>query len=261
MMESREPTTENRQRLNRRAVAFDLFDTLVRIKSLEPKIALMRLIDTLVEQGIAVEPEAFKPQYLAAIRRHMAEARRSGIETHNRFWICDALAACGMDILADDVRIKIAIDQYFATMDKNVVLLPGTREVLAALKEDYRLGLLSNFTHGPVVQVLLDHFELRDYFEVILVSGEIGYRKPHPQVFQQLVGQLQCDPGDIVFVGDNIEDDIQGAAAAGLQPVWTTIVKQLQGRFSPRLTDTQHLRPAAGVPEIRSWEELRALLR
>ena len=127
--------------------------------------------------------------------------------------------------------------------------------MLAALRPRYRLGVLSNLTHGPAAHRILEHLELAPYFEVILVSGDLGYRKPHPQVFQSLAQALDLPPSAIAFVGDDPRTDVQGAFDAGMRPVQTV--------YAQRLKDAAALKTPPsdlGVPTISSWQDLLGLL-
>ena len=94
--------------------------------------------------------------------------------------------------------------------------------MLSTLRKVYRLGLLTNFTHGPAAREIIDTLGLNPFFDVVLISGELGYRKPHPFVFRQLIKYLGVEKDQILYVGDDPEPDITGAQKAGLQPVLTT---------------------------------------
>jgi len=111
--------------------------------------------------------------------------------------------------------------------------------MLETLKGKYRLGLLSNFTHAPAALRIIDHMGLSPFFDVVLISGQIGYRKPHPSVFRRLVESLCVNGGETLYVGDDPEADINGALRAGLQPVWFTYARgkktsYLLGRYQIR---------------------------
>ncbi|MBW1672743.1 MAG: HAD-IA family hydrolase, partial [Deltaproteobacteria bacterium] len=67
----------------------------------------------------------------------------------------------------------------------------------------------------------------------VLISGELGYRKPHPFVFHQLIEQLGVRKYQILYVGDDPKPDITGAHKAGLQPVLTTYVRDQNIQFVP----------------------------
>ena len=79
------------------------------------------------------------------------------------------------------------------------------------------LGLLSNGSPGTQMAKLracgaAHHFDKR----CRLFSGEIRLEKPDPRAFRLLASRLGCDPGEVLFVGDDPVRDIAGAAAAGM---------------------------------------------
>ena len=240
-----------------RAIGFDLFDTLITVHGLGQQEALGRMVRGLQAQGLAVEGETFLPVYRDAARAFVTAARQHGRETHNRFWISAALQRLGHTIAPDDERIAAAVQGYFSAFLEYATLLPGTPEMLEALKSHYRLGLLSNFTHGPAVKDILSRLGLSPYLDVVLISGELGYRKPHAQVFEALWQQFEVPRAQIAFVGDDLDADIQGAQAAGMQPIWTTYARTLRTTPTPP-APTHEAEPA--VPMIASWHDLFTLL-
>ena len=66
----------------------------------------------------------------------------------------------------------------------HIVLDPESRPVLQTLQQRYTLALISNFDHPPHVYQVLAALGLVDYFQTILISGEVGAKKPAPQIFQ-----------------------------------------------------------------------------
>lgn len=54
----------------------------------------------------------------------------------------------------------------------------------------------------------------------IIVSGVIGIRKPERAIFEAAAQGIGIDPAQVLFVGDNIEADIIGAANAGMRTAW-----------------------------------------
>ena len=201
------------------AIGFDLFDTLITVQNLGLSQAMERLVRCLQAQGFAVESETFLPVYRETARRFMESARQNGKETHNRFWISAALQQVGIDTTPDDPRISHIIEAYFSAFLDHATLLPGTVEMLRALQGRYRLGLLSNFTHPPVVAQMLTRFGLDAFLDIQLVSGTLGYRKPHANVFQALVQHFDVPATQIAFVGDDMHADVNGAQQAGIHPI------------------------------------------
>ena len=62
---------------------------------------------------------------------------------------------------------------------------------------------------------LLEALKLARYFEVIVVSCEVGVAKPALEIFQEAAGRLGVPTEAILHVGDSFESDVQGARAAG----------------------------------------------
>ena len=160
----------------------------------------------------------------------------------------------------DDIRIAVGVEAYFSAFSQQCHLLPGTLEMLGALKDHYRLGLLSNFTHGPAAWRIIDEAGLTPLFDVVLISGELGYRKPHPVVFQRLVECLGVGREQILYVGDDPGPDIVGAREAGIQPVWTTCAQDMNLRYVSDLLYKGVPGPDGSVPRISSWDDLLSLL-
>ena len=132
--------------------------------------------------------------------------------------------------------------------------------MLEAVNGKYRVGLLSNFTHPPAAVKILETVGLSSYFETILISGDLGYRKPHPLVFERLIEAMGGDPDKILYVGDDPEPDIAGALQAGIQPVWTTYVRDHGLPLAPGIQYSDGDSPPADVPRISTWDDFIALL-
>ena len=83
-----------------------------------------------------------------------------------------------------------------------------------------------------------------DLVDDVVTSAEVGAAKPSPRVFERALGIAAVEPGEALHVGDKVDNDIEGAAAAGIRGV----LLQREGD------------PPAGVESIRSLDELPALL-
>lgn len=258
------------------AIGFDLFDTLITLENLGFEEAMDRLVRELHGQGFPVVSETFLPIYRETASDFMSKARDEGRETHNRFWISAALQRFGYEVMPDDTRIAQVVDAYFTAFLDHAVLLPNTLLTLQMLKRHYRLGLLSNFTHAPVVYQLLKRFRLDDVLDIQLVSGALGYRKPKPFVFDTLAEQFGVPHAQIAFVGDNLQADIAGAKEAGLWPIYTTYAQHYKTMQSNGVQAAESgddpdpptvFRPVTGehghsdtdVTLIQSWDDLLKL--
>lgn len=94
---------------------------------------------------------------------------------------------------------------------------PGTMETLDELATRCTLAVASNFDHR-LHGLIRDMPELRA-IEHVVVSADIGARKPSLAFFEAVSRRLNIPPSEIVFVGDDPINDGQGAVAAGMSPI------------------------------------------
>lgn len=112
-------------------------------------------------------------------------------------------------------------DTARATMDdwqREVPMDPQTPIVLQALRAaGISCVLLTNFDYPAHVHRLLDEIGIAEYFERIVISGEVGLKKPDPRIFA--LALADSDPAEAVFVGDHPDQDVAGALNAGMTAV------------------------------------------
>jgi putative hydrolase of the HAD superfamily len=94
---------------------------------------------------------------------------------------------------------------------------------------------------------------LSDLFEVIVVSGDVGYVKPHALPFETLLAGLDEKPENCVYIGDNWLADVQGAKRIGMSSIYISQHKSYE-KFEPGPGDYE--------PDIRicHFSELAELL-
>lgn len=242
-------------------VAFDLFDTLVTVGALGFEEAMGRTLHSLKSDGMRIEAEAFIPVYRQTSRNIIDRARLLGRESHNRFWISGALQHMGHDVAPDDERVGRAVDAYFSSFIEYAITLPETHDMLSNLQGRFQLGLVSNFTHGPAAREILAQHELTPFFDVIVISGEFGYRKPHVSIFHELEGQMEISRSHIAYVGDDIENDVSGAHRAGMRPIFTQYANIFKGTGLANNPEHAETVQQLGAPTISGWGELQSILR
>jgi putative hydrolase of the HAD superfamily len=116
--------------------------------------------------------------------------------------------------------------RFLAEWERHVVAVPGVAPMVRRLAERFRLGIVSN-THDPaMVPRLLAVLEIADAFELVLLSVDHGFRKPHPSIYRAALDTL--DVPTAVFVGDSYDADYIGPQAAGM----TALLIDPEGRWS-----------------------------
>jgi epoxide hydrolase-like predicted phosphatase len=87
---------------------------------------------------------------------------------------------------------------------------------IRSLKPRYKIGIISNaWSELPKV---LEEWEIRDGFDVIVGSGDEGVMKPDPLIYQIALERLDVKPQEAIFVDDFVEN-IQGAQALGINAI------------------------------------------
>ncbi|GAB6926265.1 HAD family hydrolase [Paenibacillus sp. JCM 10914] len=111
------------------------------------------------------------------------------------------------------------LDYYAEHYVKSACLMEGAEEVIRQLGENYKIGLITNGkTHIQYGKI--DQLDMRDWFDVILVSEEAGVKKPHAGIFEMAVAQLGISADECLYIGDHPVNDIQGAGGYGMQTIW-----------------------------------------
>jgi len=89
---------------------------------------------------------------------------------------------------------------------------------LESLK-DQRLGIITN---GDSVQQRqkLKKLGISEYFQVVMVSGDIGISKPNPEIFIQACKIAKVHPTECFYIGDNIEADTLACEKINMRGIW-----------------------------------------
>lgn len=109
-------------------------------------------------------------------------------------------------------------------------------EYMEGLRSRYKVGLLSNLGHNSVVKYF-SAAERQKLFDVVVISGEVGMIKPHPEIFEYACAQLGVDTSEAIFV-DDAEVNCEGARQAGLVAVHYTSLTQTLAELD-RLLEVQ----------------------
>lgn len=123
---------------------------------------------------------------------------------------------------ADPQQAEIVFRQLFDHFARPHAwrLDPEAPTVLAELHQrGLKCGIASNYD-ARLRSVIAGFPELARLHERLVISAEVGYRKPAAAFFQALARQAGCPPSRILYVGDDPVLDVQAARAAGVQALW-----------------------------------------
>jgi HAD superfamily hydrolase (TIGR01549 family) len=115
--------------------------------------------------------------------------------------------------------VKCAATETLAAGSRYISVDPDAVPVLQALSEHYILALVSNFDHPPHIHAVLKESALNHWFKSIVISGEVGVKKPSPGILLIAAHATGLRPDKVAYVGDSRED-MESARAAAMFGVW-----------------------------------------
>ncbi len=203
-----------------KAVIFDYVGTLVNCKGYSMEASKKKLYGALLAEGFGAEEEGFMAAYGVAHEKYRRVRYEQLREVTNAVWVADALCNLGFEVTPEDARVKAALNVFFQDFIDTLELREGAKPLIKTAQANGKVGLITNFTHAPVIYKSLRKLRIHQFFNVVVVSDENGWRKPSSHIFQAALKKLHVQPEEAVYIGDSPIEDIQGAKDAGLKTVF-----------------------------------------
>lgn len=110
-------------------------------------------------------------------------------------------------------------DHYAQARNANLALFDDAILVLDALKPKFAMGLITN---GPadIQRQEIESLGIGKYFPHVYIEGELGFGKPHEEVFRMAEQAVGCAPNQVLMVGNSYHHDIKPAIEAGWHTAW-----------------------------------------
>jgi len=146
-------------------------------------------------------------------RAEVLDKRASDREVDLPRWLAKRLSLRDdMEMLEDKLWDAIA----------TLVPVSGIEDVLRRLKSDrIPFAAISNAPFcGRILEGNLEKYGLRSYFQFVVSSADVGFRKPAAMIFETALTRLGVTAEQTWFIGDTLKEDIVGAAKVGLQTIW-----------------------------------------
>jgi len=210
-------------------ICFDYFDTLV-VRTVEPeytKILAAGLLSRVLASALSAEQlygmrselerklceeraasggelEFYLPDFAKVFRLMLADKLRkfSVLQDEQRF----------VRLLLDiETRVEIQVQQP----------CPETIAVLRQLKLEQRTTVLISdfYLPGTCFQKMLQSVHIHDQFDHIYISADYGRAKGSGRLYEKVCADLQCDPDQMIMIGDNEYSDVNMARKKGLQAI------------------------------------------
>lgn len=119
----------------------------------------------------------------------------------------------------DHPPLQELYDSFNYDFGKHIVMLDGAVDVLRELKErGYIVGAITNGV-SSLQNIKLDTAGIRELFDVVVVSGDIGIYKPDRRIFDEAIKRAGVKNEESLFVGDHPVNDIEGALGADMKVI------------------------------------------
>jgi putative hydrolase of the HAD superfamily len=242
-----------------RAVLFDLFDTLVWFE--RDRLPEVRVNGRIIRSTAGHLHEALRPfaptvelpTFVDALLWSWQEAERIRQETDREVAASERLGFL-LERLELDARalapaaLPVLLATHMRELSKAAVFPAHHAALLQRLRQRCRLAVVSNFDYAPTARGILEREGIADLFGTVVVSDEVGWRKPRPIIFETALGRLGVQAGEALFVGDRADIDVVGAQGVGMAAAW---INREGAQLPPALRPPEfEIRDLAELPGI-----------
>jgi len=228
------------------AMTFDLFGTLAHLD--ERRLPRLEIDGVSTPSLLAAPfrrlrervPAADLARLLVAYFEARTDLAASGQHEPDRELAPDAHVAKWLEragIADRDLVRDLARDQLDATLRAARPAEHASRVLEALRTRGCRLGLVSNVSDPDGGRAILSNLGLDHYFDVVVFSGDVGWRKPDRRLFERAIALMDAAPEQIAHVGDELRADVWGAGRCGMATVWINATgAPFDGEYPPALT-------------------------
>ncbi|HEX9915513.1 MAG TPA: HAD family hydrolase [Candidatus Bathyarchaeia archaeon] len=169
----------------------------------------------LVKRGATMPLKEFKAALGSLYNGSEHIANQPGLTLFERRvkGFCDHLS---MEVPHSELRplVENIIDVWHSGMYLDQDAIP----LLEALRRRFKVGLITNWDHGPRMHRLVEQLGLRSLLDDVVVSDDVGVSKPDPRIFRLALSRLGVSASNAVYVGD-MDLDARGSLDAGMHSV------------------------------------------
>ncbi|MDH5200044.1 MAG: HAD family hydrolase [Candidatus Bathyarchaeota archaeon] len=202
------------------AVLFDCWGTLLQAPSLMRRGASVEIFHrSLSRDCVEIDFEAFSEAYEEEASRQHQAAELDYHELDYAQRIDSALQEIGFQHPRRRQIVQKAWEDYLAEWPRQSTPYDETQGLLASLRGRYKLGLITNFWDGPTAREVFQMFGFDEVFDSMVISGELGFRKPNPLLFRRALSELGVPPESAVMVGDTFLADVVGPKNLGIRAI------------------------------------------
>jgi HAD superfamily hydrolase (TIGR01662 family) len=208
-----------------KVILFDLGNTLIYFDADWQAVireGISKAVNSLIGMGYRLDQDGFAAEFLKVLQDHYSRRSQDYHEIPSEQLLRSLLVAHGHSLVSP-AHLRTALNALYAVSQAHWRVEPDATATLRSLETlGCKLGMISNAGDTPDVQTLVNNAGLRPFFKKIWISAEVGFRKPHPRMYELALDYFQVAPKEAVMVGDSLAEDILGAINMGIATIWLT---------------------------------------
>ena len=238
------------------AVLFDLGYTLINFEGDYKRVmaeAYLVLAQSLRTAGYQVDANDFAMRFDRIINDYYRSRDEDMTERPIEQYLAQVLTTYEIYDPLNSL-VQNALENMYRATENHWQLESDALPTLQVLKDaGFRLGIITNAANADNANRLIDMFELRPYFDVILISAVEKIRKPDTRIYSRALTRLEVPSANAVMVGDTLTADILGAQNAGLRAVWIKRrAERSENQLSSDITPDAVIESLAELPDTLS---------
>ena len=209
-----------------KGIIFDINGTLTDIHTNEGHDEIYRILSNVLSyQGIVLEPHVVKDLYFQIMKEQRAarEGRHPEFDAIGIFHTILTQYATdftrGLSPQKLEQLPRLLAETYRAASRFRLQPYPGVVDTIRQLHQNYHLAIVSDGQTAYAVPEL-NTVGLAGYFDPIIISGDVGVRKPHERLFTDALTAMKMTPSEVLFVGNDMYRDVYGAKRVGMTTVF-----------------------------------------
>ena len=201
-----------------KGLIFDCYHTLVDIQTDESDFYTYDTVSKWLQyQGVRIDPDTLKNEYRAKTKEEV----ESSDEEH---------AEIRIEEIFSDICEKNAIwdiDEQTLGIETSKVFRSASLRRIGVFPQSFRLIEGSSHLEKCILsngQRIFSELELRflglyDFFDNVIFSSDVRYKKPNPKLYRFALERMQLKPEEVLFIGDTPENDIIAPQEIGMQAI------------------------------------------